>query len=49
MNWVFFIPDGGNLHSHRRENLKSYISFLLCAKNYLLTRFADIAVSASTA
>jgi hypothetical protein len=25
MNWVFYIPEDGILHSHSRENLKSYI------------------------
>jgi hypothetical protein len=24
MNWDFYIPEGGILHSHPRENLKSY-------------------------
>jgi hypothetical protein len=29
MNWVFYIPEDDILHSHRRENLKSYIIQLL--------------------
>jgi hypothetical protein len=27
----FYIPEGGILHSHRRENLKYYISLTGCA------------------
>jgi hypothetical protein len=25
----FYIPEGGILHSHRRENLKSYVIFFV--------------------
>jgi hypothetical protein len=26
MNWDFYVPEDGILHSHRRENLKSYVA-----------------------
>jgi hypothetical protein len=28
-NWGFYIPEDGVLHSHRRENLKYFLAYLL--------------------
>jgi hypothetical protein len=35
----FYIPEDGILYSHRRENLKSYISHAFMKKKDLVSRF----------
>jgi hypothetical protein len=44
----FYIPEDGILHSHRRENLKPYISLGILGSRDCLQRFSSRAVLGAT-